>query len=295
MIKLNIRALGFLVVIFALITSCQKEISHEISTNPTGGGTGGGGNNTGGNLVAKLVTESVLDTSTHTFTYNSAKKFTSHKIFVKGMSGSSDFRRHIIRDAQDKIALVKDSSLAPNGTWDTTTTQIYYSGTSSTAAYAIANTGFGKDSVVYTYTANRITKVTIYILQSGAYMASEEFTYVYDAAGNVTNYKTYDLSNGTPELQDEYKYTFDTKVSPFNFGSEAIIISGFGTIEMDQHVVGPNNVIKLEITDHTNATTDVINTTYTYNSSNKPTKANLSMQFAGLPIGVPALATYYYQ
>lgn len=296
-----VRTLIFSALATLSLISCQKEISLEtgaVNTGGTGGGTGGtGGGGTATGLINKVIINSPFDTTTIKFGYDNSQKLKTNTVFIQGMLSAGDFRRHISRDAQGRIALVKDSSEMNGGVgWDTATTHIFYVGTTSTVAYALSYYSTTEiDSIVYTYSNNRITKASIYEKNNaGGRDLFEERIYTYDAAGNITNSKIYTATSGTLEFETENIYTYDNKTSPFNYGAEAVVISAFGVIDMGEHVVGPNNPTKREEIDQQSGISDIGTSNYTYNTANKPTLANVSYRPGGSPIGIPGTTSYHY-
>jgi hypothetical protein len=283
-----------------MIVSCQKEISWEVGNNTggTGGGTGGGGGTgSGSGLLVKMVVNSLIDTTTFNYSYDNANRLITHTVKVTGILTNGDFRKHLVRDAQGRIAVMIDSSAAFSGGWDTTRTSVFYSGTTSTILYALAVTSStDKDSIAFTYTGNNITKITHYDYSGGTYTAASENVYTYDAAGNIATIKHYNLSSGTPVLEIESTSMYDTKVSPWNYGAEGLLIYAVGSIEDGEETAGPNNVLTMNEIDHTAGSgTDVTTTSYTYFSNNKPSKGTSSYKPSGSPIGIPGSVLFYYQ
>jgi hypothetical protein len=296
MIKINLVTLGFLIMLSGLLVSCQKEISHEISTNPTGGGTGGGGTGGGGTgtstLLSKIVTKDITDSIIENFTYNSQNKLIAYSVKGETVADERDERYTFERDTQGRIIKRTELSTEDAGvTYDTIVTNVYYTATTgATIAYTISTSNSTDiDSAAFVYTGNKISKITSYEKGTSTYSVSDEAVYTFDANGNVTNVKYYDLSAGAPQLVHERKYTYDTKVSPLQLGSDEGILA-------IEYFAGPNNLTKFEVVDSMlgGLGNIILTSTFTYGTNNKPTKSNVSATLMGIPLPIGITSTYYY-
>lgn len=306
---MNIMRLFIACCLFTcLLSACSKEVSFDTGNAGLGsggsggtggtGGTGGSGGTGSGDLLVKTVSTSPLETTTTLFFYDANKKLIGQATTVTGPASSGDFRRHITRDNTGKISFVIDSSLQPTGSWEMDSARFYYNG--NTLAYVLsvnynASGMNATDSIVYTYTGNNITKASSYYLSGGTYTLEDEYVYTYDGSANITNYKWNAITSSTP-LQTERKYTYDTKVSPFMWGSEVVLLNSInGAIDLLESFAGANNATKMEETDHAGGgTTDVYTSTYTYLTNNKPNTAAGSVLFSGIPIPITNTTTFYY-
>ena len=292
------RSLGFFAIISLAFIGCQKEVSVETGTITTGGGgTGGGGTGGGGTgtsaLLSKIVTKDMTDSIVENFTYNSQNKLIAYSVKGETVAEERDERYAFERDSQGRIIKTTELSTEDGGlTYDTTVTNVYYTGTSGTTiSHTISVTNSTDiDSTAFVYTGGKISKITSYILGLSGYDASDESVYTFDANSNVTNVKFYDVSGGTPQLIHERKYTYDAKVSPLQLGADEGILA-------IEYFSGSNNLTRFEVVDNAlgGLGNIVLASTMTYGTNNKPAQSTISATIMGTPVPIGITSTYYYQ
>lgn len=288
------------VLIAASITACQKNVDWvETSldgTDSTGtGGTGGG--STTGSLLVKTVTNSTLDSIVAIFSYDAGKKLIG--VFEttrdKVLGATTEVKRHFIRDATGRIAIIKDSASDGTGGWDTLRCDIFYNGSGTQAVYAISSTTSNKDSAVFTYTNDKISKTIRHTWDGTGYIPGYEETFTYDGNGNMTSAKRYDIFSGTPVGEENRIYIYDAKTSPLKMGADAVLVGTATDGYIMESFSGNNNVNSYKSVDIPSGSTHFEgNVTYTYRSNGTPDKGNNNIIVAGIPVP-SGTTTFFYQ
>lgn len=282
-----------------LLYACQEVPNWDDVVLPTT--PGGAGSTSTGTLLVKRETLSTADSIVEIFSYDANKKLVSHRVYEGDrVTGQFDeTRRWFIRDGQNRIVQMKDSvSNAATG-WDTFRVRINYNGSTNTLLSSIATWGSAnKDSMVFIYTGDRISKVLRYNFNFGSsvYDAYGGYQFLYDANGNMNRYKEYDVSGTTPVLLQERIYIYDTKVSSLQLGADAILIGmagGFSSNALET-LTGSNNFLKVDINDLGASAIESHTMVYSYRSNSTPYTANLTLKEGPLTIGTATL-TYTYQ
>jgi hypothetical protein len=257
-----------------IFCSCQKELSFEDNTNgnPGGGNTGG---NSNGDLLVKTVAESSSGTVTTDFEYDPSKRLIS--MTVTGTRQGVDLGSvvNIRRNTSGNITqIVQKSALLAQSGLDSTATDVYYDAASSRYAYSISQLSmFGIsiiDSMPFIYDASgKVIALEDWLTNAGsgpAVQVVSKFEYEYGANGNITSMSAFTLDPNTNSLQKIATYVrgFDDKPNPLHLMNEAFVLG-------NPDYYSTNNVITYQINDLTSGTSIVtLNTSYTYNSSNKP-------------------------
>jgi hypothetical protein len=282
---------GLLIV--AMITalfifSCKKERSFDANSS-------GGGGTTSGNLLSKIVTHlGGNDSVTIFYDYDNQKRLVSYN--YDGISNGDAFTGQFkfVRNAQGIIqkVIIKSDELAASG-FDSVANVVRYNTTLArytSTLFVFDDAGlFLKDSTAFTYNASGKLIQSEEFLDNGftgGYAETTKTEYSYDAAGNVTRVKNYLFNDvtGLYEPYDEDIYEYDAKSNPLMVGNEAFLLG-------DPTLASVNNVIKDTYTDFGDPNfNDVITTTYTYNSSNKPITSTATYQSEGIPY--PTSYTY---
>lgn len=292
------KCLLFTSLVVLILTSCQKSIVWDdliltppvtppVTPTPSGS-----------NLLDKIVALTTTDTLTYSYTYDNTKRLI--KVTQVGVSSRDkiDETEFYIRDNAGKLIQHTTISYSATSTlpskYDTIYAKIHYPQGSSNFDYVIhlANNGGGytTDSVLYTYTNNKISQYKNFSTSlTSAAIPFYSVDIAYDALGNVTLAKYYSfLNSSTPTLSLETSYTYDSKVSPLIYGNESFIALG-------EYYAGPNNFLSLTVLDKV-GTASALTVTYNraYNSNNLPSTANGIAISNGQPQQTSQL-TYFYK
>lgn len=264
-----------LVGLAALITlafaSCTKEKSFE-DESPTGPG----GGMTDGNLLTKIVIQMGSDSAITAFGYDAGNRLVTEANKGALSIVSDDSVQQVIRDAQgiiQKVIVYPDRF--SNDHVDYT---LRYDATSKryTAKLTFDVDGHVEDSIAYSYDGSgRITAQEAFVNFGSGFEAVGKETMEYDANGNVRKVTTGEYEAGTLKNTAEMVMEYDSKVNPLKLGVDAIILDR-------QQYFGNNNVTKISIQDLVDPQLSrEITLTYTYNASNKPLTAAISLSGAG--------------
>ena len=138
------------------------------------------------------------------------------------------------------------------------------------------------DSAVYAYdAAGRLASVITYFGDNSGYEPDSKAEYTY-AGSNLATVKGYSYNGSTFVLDQTETYEYDSKVNPQQAVTDAPIL-GVGDF------YSANNKTKRTTVTENPQETFVTNVAYTYNSSNRPTRAN------GSAAGSTSITSYYYQ
>ena len=265
------------------LTSCQKEESFQESGGGNGGNGGVGGVPQTGTLLTRTVAVDGSDSTATTFNYDGSKRITFIKAGEYSMFNDNiDLR--FIRSSGGSVQKVRFIQ----GT-DSLEFSLNYNASSKQYISRIGVTEINgntvKDSTAFVYDAGgKIVREDNYISNGPANIQIGKTEYTYDGNGNVKKVRVYSIG-ATAQLMpiSELNFEYDSKVSPLKLGVEGII-SGFFFYS------SPNNITKLNIVDIEDPLgNDSMTITYTYNSENKPLKANVTLQSTG-----DVLETRYY-
>jgi hypothetical protein len=250
--------------------SCTKEKSFEdeSATGPSGGMTDG-------NLLTKIVIQMGSDSASTSFGYDAGNRLVTEANKGNLSIVSDDSVQQVTRDAQgiiQKIVVFPDRF--SNDHVDYT---LRYDATSKryTAKLTFDDVGHVEDSIAYYYDASgKITAQEAFVNFGGVEAVGKQ-TIEYDASGNVRKVTTGEYEAGTLKNTAEMTMEYDSKVNPIKLGVDAIIMDR-------QQYFGNNNVTRISIQDLDDPTLSrEITLTYTYNASNKPLTAAISMSGAG--------------
>jgi hypothetical protein len=283
-----------LMAMMILMVSCSKEESLETGgSGGSGGGGGTGGGSSSGALLTKLVTTGV-QTTTQDFFYDSKKQLVKY-VNVNSTPGSTaNITLTITRDANGRVAkIVQDmpaSATAPASS--SPTTFVYQGPTDTKVKYSIATVdvggGFGiivRDSSVYEYTSNNLTKLLqYYSFDDGAsYDPTGYVTFRYDSRGNIIEQISYaDLGGGLEPIQKTIS-EYDNKPSACDLNDDAFagqILSIY---------LSPNNITKQTIDLLVAGQKLSVTAPYQYRSDGKPSKVT------GNALGGSFQSTYTYK
>ena len=251
--------------------SCTKEKSFE-DESPTGPG----GGMTDGNLLTRIVIQMGSDSATTSFGYDAGNRLVTEANKGNLSIVSDDSVQQVTRDAQGIIQrIVVFPDRFSNDHVDYI---LRYDATSKryTAKLTFDDAGHVEDSIAYSYDASgKITAQEAFVNFGGGFEAVGKQTLEYDASGNVRKMTTGEYEAGTLKNTAEMTMAYDSKVNPLKLGVDAIILDR-------QQYFGNNNVTRIAIQDLDDPTLNrEITLAYTYNASNKPLTAAISMPGAG--------------
>lgn len=277
------------IVTTLFLISCKKDKSFD-PNNPNGGG--GGGTTT--TVLAKTVTQLQGGDSLRViYSYDNQKRFISYISEESDQGDVYHSELKFIRNAQGIVQkmVIKADDLAAAGIDSIFYKINYNTGLSRYTSSVLTfddGTDIFRDSTVYTYNSSGKISQTEEFQDAGTgvYVKVSKTEFTYNAAGNVTREKVYYFDDTTntylPYYQDDYEY--DAKVNPLILGNEAFLLG-------DASLASPNNQTKDTYTDSEDATmNDLLTTTYTYNTANKPLTDIVTIQSEGVPY--PTAYTY---
>lgn len=263
--------MGLTALITLAFASCTKEKSFEDET-----GMGPGGDNSDGALLTRIVIQMGSDSATTSFGYDAGNRLVTETNKGDLSIVSGDSVQRATRDAQgiiQTIALYPDRF--SNDHIDYT---LRYDAAAKryTAKLTFDGNGNVEDSIAYTYDGSgRITAQEAFVNFGGGFEPIGKETIEYDANGNVRQVTTAEYEAGTLKNTAEMVMEYDSKVNPLKLGVDAIILDR-------QQFFGNNNVTRITIQDLDDPTLSrEITLTYTYNASNKPLTAAISIAGAG--------------
>lgn len=271
--------------------SCKKEKSFD-PNNPNGGSGGGTVTPT---LLIKTVTKLPGNDSLRVFyTYDNQKRFISYKSEEYSSGSLVKGEVKFIRNTQGIVqkVVIKSDDLAGVGIDSIFYAVRYNTGTSRYTSSVLTfddGTDIFRDSTAFTYNAAGKISLSEEFVDDGTGTYEKYFKteYTYNATGNVIKAKNYyfDDMAGSYVASDQDEYEYDAKVNPLILGNEAFLLG-------DPSLASPNNQTKDTYTDLEDATNnDLITTTFTYNTANKPATDILTIQSESIPYPT----TYNYQ
>lgn len=261
------------------LTACQKEVSTENGN----GNTGGGGGGTTDSLLSRLVYVAGADSVANDFSYDASRRLVKSTMTSTSAGGNQEFR--IYRNASgimNRYTVLGDQ-LSGLGI-DSLVTIVAYNSSKSQYAYSTSTFNLGgvdiSDSTAFNYnTGKQLTEKVSYAKASPTqYVAYAKTEYTYNGDNIASEkYYTFDATSGQWTLEFSYSYTFDSKINPMNFGAEGLIaLSDF--IYASAPYGSANNATKSDYVDATDPTNNIsYQTTYTYNSSNKPSSGTATV------------------
>jgi len=278
--KINLLILAFSGI---LLVSCQKEIDWATSS-------GGGGGTDGDLLVSALqVTVSTNDTNRLAFEWDGSKRLTQYKSFGKVSGVATDILHKITRLGDGKIArIVSKTSLS--ALIDSTVYTPFYNGAQLRYVIDTQYTVIGNilDSIVYTYTAGKVSAKETYSDFFGGMDISGKETYEYDASGNVTVIKTYSPDGlGGVDLAGTTTNTYDGHKAMVTLGEESYIVLGAANVSPRNSVKQVTNAVSSGTT-----YTSVISN-FVFNSFDRPRAA--SIKVTPQPPGYDLKLSFFYQ
>jgi hypothetical protein len=282
--KKLITAIPVLTLIF--MVSCKKETSLQTGGAP---GSGGGGNQPSG-LLSKLVSKSGSDSTVLVFGYDASKRLISLNTSGSDSSGNFQDSRRFVRNAQGIITQIidKNPDLAQFGL-DSVVTRLDYNGRYTNRVIEI-NTLFVaiKDSTALSYDANGNIilehEYTDYMM-GGGYEETAKTEYTY-SGNNISLIKVSSFDSTTASYLPVYNatYNYDAKTSP-------LILKNEGTAIGYSDFFSSNNVTQAAFEVPSDPSSNfTLNTTYTYNSDNKPITGTGVVQGGGT-----STSSYFYQ
>jgi hypothetical protein len=277
-----------LVLVSIVLWSCQKEIDGrvaEVTPPPVGPGV------PAGVLVDRTVTLYGTDSITVRYFYDSQKRLIEKEVTSSDATVIT-LNDKLIRDGQGIIRQIieKTSEYRLIGIdsviWDVQynpTTQRYTGRSTNPVSYH-----HFRDTTVFIYDASgKVTQVetSTYTAATG-FTPYEKYTLAYDAAGNTAESKFYFVYTAPQyDWTFTYTYTYDmTKTNVLDFGIENILFEPWNGIQ--------KNMLVRQKMEHSDAQYNMqADFTTTYNSSNHPVSAVLSLQ----PVAAPQTIKFYYR
>lgn len=227
------------IAVILVFSSCQKGVDWTGVTLPsTGGGTPGtGGGSSNGDLLVKGISVNTVtnDTTTVTYSWNSAKKLTRYTSVGKasGFAVGGDYQITRGTDGRiQRIFSIPVTGSIPGMSIDSIVYNVVYQGTTTKLQYVLTSSYSSfmdtYDSTVYIYNAsNRVEKKETYresLIGTTMDLVGRE-TYTYDGSGNiisVSNLST-DPVTGLLVPAGSVTITYTTQKAPFTVGEEAFI------------------------------------------------------------------------
>ena len=260
--------------------SCQKEVDDVFSGNNTGG-------NSGGTRLVRIGTRVGTDSITTDFTYNNSGKLNniSYAGSYSGIPLTANVS--IVRSASNIITstITKSDAYASVGV-DSVVTNCVYDATNSRYKYTVASyLEFGvlnRDSVVFNYSSGKLVCAIDYYDDGSGYEVDNKDSVYYNGS-NISSMKIFTYNGSSFDLDSETDYEqYDSKINPLFFAEDAPIL-GMNTF------YPANNAVQRTIIDYTTGDSGTAVFTYSYNASNRPTKA---VSVSG---SQTSTSTYYYQ
>lgn len=264
--------IAFVALAFGL-TACQKEGSFE---NPTS--TPGSGGGTTDALLTRLVYAAGADSIATDLGYDGSKRLVT---LTTASTQNGNQTTRLYRNASGILTryTTKSDELAGLGI-DSLVTDVKYDAAKSVYTYSLSTITYSgttiTDSTVFGYNGSNLVSKTNYAKGGPApYTVYAKTEYGYTGS-NVVTEKSYSpgATAGSWDLEYTYSYTYDDKVNPLKFGPEGLIALTDFTLASAPYG-SANNATKADFVDQTDPTNNFsFTTTYTYNTSNKPSAGN---------------------
>jgi hypothetical protein len=280
--KLLFASLALMMV----LTACQKEPSFEDPNSIPGNGGSGGSN---GTKLVRMGTRAGTDSLTTEYVYDA-----SNRLILMNNTGTVNgqaiaLQQIIRRNAAGIItSTVLKSSLflAAGFATDSLVTIHEYDGAKgqyvrSVLHYVLDNEPLA-DSAVYGYDANgKLTTLFTYIGDSTGYAPDTKTEYTY-AGNNLASAKGYSFDGSSFTLDETQTFEYDNKINPMQSLADAPILG------ISDFYPANNKTKRTTVTVDPPETVET-NVVYTYNSNNRPTRAD------GSAAGATSTISYYYQ
>lgn len=297
------------VAVILVFSSCQKGVDWTGVTLPSSGGgtpgTGGGGGSSNGDLLVKAISVNTTtnDSTTATYSWNSAKKLTRYTTVGKasGFTVGGDYQITRGTDGRiQKIFSIPVTGGFPGMSIDSIVYDVVYQGTTTKLQYVLTSTYSSLmdtyDSTVYTYNAsNRVEKKETYreaFIGTTMDLVGRE-TYTYDGSGNIISVSNLSADPVTGLLvpAGSTTLTYATQKAPFTVGEEAFIFlapENYSLVSLKKKIqTGTAGGGSTGITMTADATIQQSN------SFGRPTK--MSVSITPTPPGYTANMWFYYQ
>lgn len=255
-------------IVGACLALCSCEKSFELRKDVPAG-------NTNGTQLIRTFEKTDTDSTEMLFDYDVAGRL--QKIAISVMAGGSPVASsyRFVRDNTGKTTsmVYRPGIVGIPGMADSIVYGVHYPAGSNDfdykfASYKLPDGSTYADSTTFTYSAGKISTMTIYRNTAGSgYRNPAKVTYVYDANSNITSMKVYDYnSTGVQTSLLDVSLEYDNKPAAVDLGSDAFLFDV-------STAVSKNNIVKMvQVSESSNQLKDTTTSTitYQYNANNKP-------------------------
>ena len=250
------------------------------------------GNNSSGSLLLKTVMLHGADTNdVATYTYNSNNQLLT--LYAVAYSpGQKQATSYVItRDAAGKITQYsKQTTVNGLASGAPVIHYIHYPSGSNNFDYAIsssvANGTVIKDSTIYTFVNDLVSKGVDYMSFGGAFAKTSTYEYSYDANGNNTQIKL--TIEGNPQRVVNYMFTYDNNNASMKWNNDNVLLTGYGPAKNNYLTTSVGEANPTPSSFKLNATYS-----YTYAASGYPSKGT-STVITKNPDSTMNYSSYYF-